>query len=120
MTAPTGLVVADAGSLQLCLAHLALGGYALAITRLGGRKARVASVLVAAAASVGLATIAPSWPSAVVLLAAGIVAVASVAAGAWTLSALLAREDMTWHAQVDEPASNPTPEPLGGNGAVPL
>lgn len=105
MTALNWLARADPDSIRLCLAHVALGGYALSITRLVGTHSRVAAAGVVGAAAVGVAVLAPTCASAVILLAAGIVAVAALAGGAWTLWALFAPEAPVAATRMGEPAS---------------
>jgi heme A synthase len=73
------------GPEQLFLALVYLGCHTLALGELATSRGRLVAVMIALGASAGFATLSPSWPAAVILLAMASVGIALFAAAAWAL-----------------------------------
>jgi hypothetical protein len=109
----------DMGFVQLSLLFLAVGAYSLAINSALGSGLRGGAASTAFVASVGFATLTPSWMSGVVFLALAVLAVAAFAGAVWALSLLLglASEHGTPVLVFEEeraPARAPVPQPVAG------
>jgi len=81
--------LAEMSFVQLSLVFLAVGAYSMAINGAFGSGMRSGAASASFVAAVAFSALSPSWVSGVVFLGVSVLAVATFAAAAWVLSALL-------------------------------